>query len=104
MRPYRGLAREASWVEALAIADRGQVLASWELRGGPGVIAESPDDSPLVPGFWAFSVWFFPQFGKSYNQLTPQEREALDDHWTRLRPMVRRFLHGHPARTLQGEP
>jgi inosine/xanthosine triphosphate pyrophosphatase family protein len=99
MRPYQGLAREASWVEALAIADRGRVLASWELRGSTGVILEAPVDEPAIPGFWAFSVWHFPQLGKSYNQLAPQERETLDDHWIRLRPMVRRFFQGYPART-----
>lgn len=98
MRPYEGAAREASWVEALAIADQGEVLASWELRGGTGIIAESPADAPAIPGFWAFSLWFFPQLGKSYNQLALQEREALDDHWVRLRPMVQRFLQGHLAR------
>jgi inosine/xanthosine triphosphate pyrophosphatase family protein len=102
MRPYRGAARQASWVEALVIADRGQVLASWELRGGTGVISETPADEPLIPGFWAFSVWFFPQLGKSYNQLSPQEREALDDHWTRLRPMVQRFLRDHLAQPPDG--
>jgi inosine/xanthosine triphosphate pyrophosphatase family protein len=103
LRPYQGAAREASWVEALAIADRGEVLASWELRGSTGVISEAPADEPLIPGFWAFSVWHFPQLGKSYNQLTPQEREALDDHWTRLRPMVQRFLHDHLARPMRGQ-
>ena len=92
MHPHSGTAREASWVEALAIADRGRVLVSWELQGGTGVIAESPAAEPAIPGFWAFSVWYFPQFGKSYNQLAPQEREALDDHWVRLRPMVQHFF------------
>jgi len=92
MHPHSGTAREASWVEALAIADRGLVLASWELSGSTGVIAESPVDQPSIPGFWAFSVWYFPRLGKGYNQLSPEERESLDDHWTRLRPMVQRFL------------
>jgi len=92
LRPYRGAAREASWVEALAIADRGWVLASWELRGGTGLIADSPGESPKVPGFWVFSVWYFPQFGKTYNQLSPEELASLDDHWTRLRGLVQHFF------------
>jgi XTP/dITP diphosphohydrolase len=94
MQPYRGQQREASWIEALAIADRGQTLASWELKGSAGVIAESPGDGPQVPGFWVFSVWQFPQLGKTYNQLSPQEKEALDDHWTRLRQLVQDFFKG----------
>jgi XTP/dITP diphosphohydrolase len=95
MRPYRGAEREASWVEALAIADRGEVLASWELTGGAGVIAESAEGSPYVPGFWAFTVWYFPLLGKTYNQLTPQERDALGDHWRRLRGLVQEFFRGY---------
>ena len=78
-------------MEALAIASRDRVLASLELRGSPGVIAETPRDSSRWSSFWAFSVWYFPQFGKTYNHLSPQEREALGDHWTRLRRLVQGF-------------
>ncbi|HLF04900.1 MAG TPA: non-canonical purine NTP pyrophosphatase [Dehalococcoidia bacterium] len=97
MRPYRGAEREASWVEALAIADRGKVLASWELTGGAGVIAESAEGSPCVPGFWAFTVWYFPRLGKTYNQLSPAERDALGDHWSRLRGLVQEFFRSYLA-------
>lgn len=92
LHPYQGAARQASWLEALAIADRGRVLASWELQGGKGVIAEGPGASPRVPGFWVFSVWYFPEFGKTYNQLAPEELASMDDHWTRLRQLVQRFF------------
>jgi XTP/dITP diphosphohydrolase len=97
MRPYRGAEREASWVEALAVAGRGEVLASWELTGGTGVIAESAEGLPYVPGFWAFTVWYFPRLGKTYNQLTPQERDALGDHWSRLGALLREFFRGYLA-------
>jgi XTP/dITP diphosphohydrolase len=98
MQPYQGQQREASWVEALAIADQGRVLASWELKGSTGVIAESPGDSPPVPGFWVFSVWQFPQLRKTYNQLSPSEKEALDDHWTHLRQLVQDFFKGRKTK------
>lgn len=91
MRPYHGEDRRASWVEALAIADRGRVLASWELSGGMGYLDEQPPDGPL-PEFWVFSVWRFPQFGATYSQLTGAQRESIDDHWGRLRRLVSRFL------------
>jgi inosine/xanthosine triphosphate pyrophosphatase family protein len=97
MRPYRGAEREASWIEAVAIADRGEVLASWELRGATGVIAESPGAPAQATGFWAFSLWYFPQLGKTYNQLSLEEREELRDHWARLRVLVRRFFRGWGA-------
>ncbi len=95
MRPYRGPQREASWVEAVAIADRGEVLASWELRGATGIIAEGPAGPVQPAGFWAFSVWYFPQFSKTYDQLAPEEREALQDHWGRLKVLVRHFFRGY---------
>ena len=99
MEPYQGNDREASWLEGLAIARRGEVLASWELRGGTGVIAEMPGDTSDIsgdtPGFWAFSVWYFPQFSKTYSQLSTGQRESLDDHWGRLRQLVHRYFNSH---------
>ena len=91
MRPFRGEDRRASWVEALAIADRGRVLASWELSGAVGYLDEEPPAGPL-PEFWVFSVWRFPQFGATYSQLTDTQRKSVDDHWGRLRLLVRRYL------------
>ncbi len=92
MQPYRDADREASWVEALAIADRGRVLASWELRGATGVIAESTVEDLDAHGFWAFSLWTIPKFGKRYSDLNASELESLDDHWTRLRCLVRKYF------------
>ncbi len=91
MEPFIGADRSASWVEAVAIAHRGQILASWELQGAAGEIAEARESGP-VPEFWAFTVWTFPQYGKTYNQLTPNELESLNDHWTRLGQLVRYFF------------
>ena len=95
MRPFHGPEREASWREAVAIAHRGRILVSWELKGATGLIADSPGDPYQVPGFWAFSVWYFPQFTKTYPQLSPGERDSLDDHWTRLGQLVQRYFRSH---------
>ena len=100
MRPYHGADRQASWVEALAIAHRGRLLASWELPGATGVISldapEMPPESSIDDsGFWVFSVWEFPEFGKRYNQLSPAQTEALDDHWLNLRGLVQRYFRSH---------
>ena len=92
MRPYRGAAREASWAEALAIADKGKVLASWELRGATGRIADKPGPDSDTPGFWVFPLWYFPEHSRYYNELTLTQRESLDDHWTRLRGLVRGYF------------
>ena len=97
IRPYGGRDREASWVEALAIADRGEILTSWELTGATGRITQALGDSPQVPGFWVFSLWYFPQFAKTYNELSLQERESLGDHWNRLRGLVQEFFKDREA-------
>ena len=111
MRPHPGAEREASWVEALAIADRGRPLKTWELKGASGVIAENaeavevgdtgetpPTAAAPTAGFWFFPLWYFPQFGKYYNRLTDAEKASLGDHWTVLRRLVKAyFLEEFPA-------
>ena len=91
MKPYEGVDRRAHWTEALAIAYRGRPLVSWELLGPIGEIAQTRQVNP-VPEFWVFTVWNFPKYGKCYNKLTPQELLSLNDHWTRLGQLVRRFF------------
>ena len=92
MRPYRGDERKASWVEALAIARGGRALASWQVEGATGLLLEGQGPSPIVPGFWVFSVWYFPHLGKTYNELDEQEFERLNDHWWQLKALVRSFF------------
>jgi len=92
MKPFHGEQRQATWVEAVALADRGEILASWELKGATGVIADNPSAMPGIEGFWAFSLWRFPTLGKPYDQLTQEERKGLGDHWTQLRTMVQEFF------------
>ena len=102
MHPHTGAGREASWVEALAIADRGRPLKTWELKGASGVIAENAEAvevGPHAPGFWVFPLWYFPKPGKYYNQLTDSEKESLGDHWATLRRLVQSyFLEEYPGR------
>ena len=89
-----GAAREASWVEALSIADSGRLLKSWELTGSSGVIAREAEPGPHAPGFWVFPLWYFPSLGKYYNRLSEAEKEALGDHWARLKQLVREYFEG----------
>ena len=92
MEPYKGEERRASWVEALAVANQGETLASWQVDGPTGVLLEDVGNGPVVPGFWVFSVWYFPQVKKTYNELGEAELERLNDHWSQLRPLVQRHL------------
>ena len=92
MRPHKGDGRRASWVEALAVADGGHVLGSWEVEGANGHLLDAPGPGPTVPGFWVFSIWYFPHLKKTYNELTEKELEDLNDHWSQLRSRVRHFF------------
>ena len=93
MAPYSGEERRASWVEALAIADKGCTLASWQVGGASGLLLEAPRPGPIVPGFWVFSVWCSTQLGKTYNELDEGELEQLNDHWSQLKALARPFFH-----------
>ena len=92
MRPYSGEQRRVSWVEALAIAEAGRVLASWRVEGASGYLTESAGPQPSVPGFWAFTIWYLPQVGKRYIDLSDEELALVDDHWTQLKSLVHRFF------------
>ncbi len=98
MKPYHGAQREATWVEAVAIADQGELLASWELTGATGIISEDSPALPPASGFWAFTAWYFPGLGKTYNELSLAEREGLEDHWVRIRREVQDFFKGRLSR------
>ena len=97
MSTYKGDKRRASWVEALAVADGGQVLGSWEVEGANGHLLDAPGPGPTVPGFWVFSIWYFPHLRKTYNELTEKELEDLNDHWSRLRSLVQQFFREGPG-------
>lgn len=95
MEPFSGDQRNASFVEALAIADAGATVASWQVSGATGRIVDSLADrggDTDGNGFWVFPLWHFPQFGRTYNRLSDSQRAALGDHWEALRANVREFI------------
>ena len=94
--PYTDADRDAAFVEGLAIADRGQTVASWEVSGATGrIVATLPERATRVDeGFWVFPMWYFAAYGRTYDCLTESERAALGDHWDTLRSLVRGFVSG----------
>ena len=92
MDPYENDARSASWVEALAIAENGQVIKSWSLEGATGLIADHTRGNLTDRGFWVFSMWYFPKYHRTYNDLTESERLELNDHWLQLKTLVREYF------------
>lgn len=98
MQPHHGENRRAHWIEALALAQNGNILASWQLTGPTGYLASQPppeltnDETRPLPEFWAFTLWRIPPFNAPYSQLTPPQRQAIGDHWHRLSRLARRYL------------
>ena len=92
MSLYSGEDRGAFWVEALAIAQGDTIVASWEVKGPTGLLLEDPGPGPTVPGFWVFSLWYFPHLGKTYNQMEEGELEGVNDHWGQLKPLVQDYF------------
>ena len=92
MKSFTGEDRKASWIESIAIADHTEVLTSWEITGADGLISNDPVEDTGIRGFWVFSIWFIPQFGKYYNQLTTFEKETINDHWGQLKRNVQAFF------------
>ena len=92
MKSFTGEDRTASWIESIALADHTEVLTSWEITGADGLISNDPVEDTGIPGFWVFSIWFIPQFGKYYNQLTTFEKETINDHWGQLKRNVQAFF------------
>ena len=97
MKSFTGEDRKASWIESIAIADHTEVLTSWEITGADGLISNDPVEDTGIPGFWVFSIWFIPQFGKYYNQLTTFEKETINDHWGQLKRNVQAFFQKRPV-------
>ncbi|MDO8751177.1 MAG: hypothetical protein Q7K03_08545 [Dehalococcoidia bacterium] len=87
-----GKDRRAYWVEAAALADRGRLLHTAEAQSGEGIITREVDETLIKDGFWVGAVWYFPQIGKRYAELTPEELGRVGDHWTTLKGQMRNLL------------
>ena len=95
LEPYTGDDRRAAFVEGLAIADGGPAVASWEVSGATGTIVDVLPEGGARgtgDGFWVFPLWYFAEYGRTYDRLTEAERKALGDHWDTLRGLVQGFL------------
>lgn len=94
MRPCQGQQRTAYWREAIAIAAKGRIEAAWDAESRPGLLDDAYNPADLCPGFWAFTIWRIPELSKTYNQLSPEVIDRLEDHWGLLRHKVRAWSTG----------
>lgn len=85
--------RTVEWHEALAIAEKGRLIFSAEERALDGVISKEFDPTKYQEGIWLCSITDFPQFGgKNYFDLSPEEKEATEDSWRKLKESFRKFF------------
>jgi inosine/xanthosine triphosphate pyrophosphatase family protein len=89
--------RRVTWSEAVAVAERGQLLAVWTESGTEGVLAPEPWPAPASE-FWVWDIFVFPAAGKVWAALSAAEREVLDLTWSRLRAHVQGFFEVRLAR------
>jgi XTP/dITP diphosphohydrolase len=92
MAPCAGEERRATWVEAVALARAGEILGTWEAQGGNGLLGSSFPRGHLAPGFWAAALWYFPELGKRYAQLSEDERRQVAEPWSLLKPQLQAFF------------
>jgi XTP/dITP diphosphohydrolase len=95
-RHLEGTRRAVERVEAIALSRDGQVLAVWEAARPLGQLVLRYNPSHIADGFWLPAVIHLPAFGKTYAELTDEERQTLDDPWNALRPLVRATLTRAP--------
>lgn len=88
----RGDDRRVVWSEAVVLADPDGTLFTWESAATEGRLTEAYDPANAIPGFWVYSLWWFPDAGKRYVDLTPDELAARDATWGALRRHVHQDL------------
>jgi inosine/xanthosine triphosphate pyrophosphatase family protein len=102
MRGKVGAERDAFKREAVAVAQPGRLLGSWEAGGPIGRVVESYDPVHIRDGFWLPAVLWDPRFGKVVADLTPEESDQTENGWNALREVVRPFLSDLLSPSLPG--
>lgn len=92
MQGRKGNDRDIVWVEGLALARSGELVASWEVEGALGRLVERYEPRDLVGGFWMPGMIYVPRYGKVLARLTEDERAEADLCWNELRRRVRAYL------------
>lgn len=94
-KPLKGAERKVVWKEAVAIGKAGKVLFSKEALGVAGILQENFDPTKYIKGIWVCSLWFFPQYNKSFFDLTIKERQKVEVSWKKLKDATDQFLQNH---------
>ena len=80
--------RRAQFVEAVAIANDGHLVDSWEAVSAMGWLNEGYEQDQICDEFWISAIWSFPTLGKNYSALSSEERMLVDAPWMSLKPHI----------------
>jgi len=85
--------RTLEWHEALAVAENGKLLFSFQERAMDGTVSTSFDPKKYEEGIWLCSLTDFPQFGgRNYFDLNTKEKAATEDSWSNLKEKFGEFM------------
>ena len=84
--------RSAFWLEAVSVALKGNVMATWIARSSGGEIAVRVDEQIAPSEFWVKGIWNSSGFGKVPRSPETEERDMSPDHWLVLYSQVQRFF------------
>lgn len=95
MEPFDWEDRNIAWKEAVAIAYKGSLLGLWEAKGRHGILLKQDRPSSNNSGLWLDYLWYFPSFQLVYEELTEYQRFLVQDPWSQIRPLIKRFFMSH---------
>jgi len=77
---------------ALAIAKNGQLIWSFEDIYNYGYIIEKPNKKEIPKGRWMSSVWFYPQFQKTYLEINKKELTEINKYRNNLKSELQKCI------------
>lgn len=85
--------RTEEWYEALAVADKGEIIFSAEAKAIDGIIDKEFNPKFYQEGIWFCSITSFPKFGgKNFFELTDEEKLATENSWDELKICFKQFF------------
>ena len=96
MKNLKGNDRKMTWNEAIAISKNGKLLFSAQVEGITGFAVEKFDATKYTAkykeGIWVCSIWFFPQWNKTFFDLNAEEKKQAEISWERLGQLTKVFF------------
>ncbi len=85
MKGAKGEERKVLWYEAIVLVKNNQTVLELHVCGGEGILLDYiPDEFDDEGGYWTGYLWFLPEHGKTYMQLTEEEKLASSEVKRRL--------------------